>query len=84
MQNLLNEVDGEIIFEDGKAVYKVENEEDNYNITIKINQELFLKDVEKYTYKLWDMSLMLSEGDRENEYEDLYFDLTDEEFLNFS
>ena len=73
-----------ITFENDKVIYELVSEEDDYNIIIKINKALFESDIENFTYKLWDMSLMLSEGDRENENENLFFDLSDEEFLNFN
>jgi hypothetical protein len=84
------EVNCKIYFEDEKVVYELE---EDCKIKIKVNKEIFLKDIEKCTELLYNWSFVLTEGDRENSLyddennedfirEDEVIELEDEEFFN--
>jgi hypothetical protein len=74
---------------EGDKVVFVSELEDGSKSTLRVNKEVFEKDVEKGTYRLYDLFLMYNEGDRDNLLydeegfvrENLILDIDDNEFI---
>lgn len=74
-----DEFENKITVEDSKVIY--ESEIDGIKSILRVSKEIFEKDIEWSTFRIYDLNLMYTEGDREGGVEELILDIEDKEFI---